>query len=134
VDFADVGSARTWLKANTTTELPSWLSADYKAAWLRHYSQPGAVASSLNIYRSLLRGTQVPDEAALTDENRTLRVPVLAIGASEDLVARAEQLRPQTEPWARVGYEERVIEAGHWIMLEKGEEFNDILIEFAGRT
>ncbi|KAI3329101.1 alpha/beta-hydrolase [Xylariaceae sp. AK1471] len=133
VDFADVGSARTWLNANITTELPSWLSADYKATWLRHYSQSDAVTSSLNIYRSLLRGIQAPDEAMLTDENRTLRVPVLAIGGSKDLVARAEQQRPQIEPWSSAGYEERVVEAGHWIMLEKGDELNEILIEFAGR-
>ncbi|KAI8633280.1 alpha/beta-hydrolase [Xylariaceae sp. FL1651] len=130
-DFADLGSARAWLNANTTTELPSWLSADYKANWLRLFSQQDAVVASLNYYQALLRGIQAEDEAILTNDDRTLRVPVLLVGASKDLVARAEQQGVRTKPWCSAGYEERVVDAGHWVMLEKGDDVNEILIDFA---
>ncbi|KAI8625132.1 alpha/beta-hydrolase [Xylariaceae sp. FL1651] len=131
-DFAQIAAARAWLAANKTTELPSWLSSDDKTAWLRSYSQPDTVAATLNYYKAFLRGVNAADEAPLTDKDRTLRVPVLAIGGVEDVVTRADVLRPGTEPWASAGYEERILQAGHWLMLEKPDEVNQILIDFAG--
>ncbi|KAF2635150.1 alpha/beta-hydrolase [Massarina eburnea CBS 473.64] len=132
VDFTDLGSARTWLNANTTTELPSWLSTDYKTKWLHQYSQPNALETSLNYYKALMRGIHAADESVLTDEDRTLRVPVLAVGAAKDLISDPEGQKIATEQWASAGFEQRVVDAGHWIAVEKGEELSRILIEFAG--
>lgn len=116
------------------TELPSWSSEEYKAAWLRHYSAPESMEASLNTYRSIMRGVQAKDEGAVTDADRTLEVPVLAVGGSQDLVARADQVRGATEPWSSKGYTEKTLDAGHWLMLEKSQEVSEILLEFAGKA
>lgn len=66
------------------------------------------------------------------DEDRNFRVPVLAIGSSRDTITSLEQQRASLEPWAKAGFEQRVVDAGHWATLERGEEVAEILIEFAG--
>ncbi|KAI3325045.1 alpha/beta-hydrolase [Xylariaceae sp. AK1471] len=133
-EFSQISAARSWLAANKTTELPAWLSPEDKATWLRQYSQPNTVVATLNYYKALLRGVDVADEAALMDEDRTLKVPVLGIAGTEDGVTLPDALRPITEPWSKAGYEERPVQAGHWMMLEKPDEFNQILIDFAHPT
>lgn len=94
-------------------------------------SQPDATAW-VNYYRSLMRGTQAADEDPLTDEDRTLKVPVLAICGGDDMVTRADQIGGGTTPFASKGYREMVLEgAGHWVMLERKEEVSKALMEFA---
>ena len=78
-----------------------------------------------------MRGINAPDEVLLTDTNRTLRVPVLVVAAAKDPLFSLESLRAATEAWASAGFEQRVVDAGHWIPLEKGEELSEILAEFA---
>ncbi|KAI0550750.1 alpha/beta-hydrolase [Xylaria curta] len=130
-DFAQISAARAWLAANKTTELPSWLSTEDKATFLRTYSQPDATVSSLNYYKALLRGVQVAGEASLTDEDRKLKVPVLGIAGADDGVTLPDVLIGGTEPWAVAGFEVRTVQAGHWVMLEKPDEISQILIDFA---
>lgn len=80
-----------------------------------------------------MRGVQAEDEAMLTDVDRTLKVPVLGVGCALDVIGRADQMRGGNEPWASKGYKEKVLQTGHWPMLEKSEELSSILIEFATR-
>ena len=85
----------------------------------------------MNYYRSLMRGTQAADEDPLTDEDRTLNVPVLGLCGADDMVTRADQIGGGCRPWASKGYTEKVLEgAGHWIMLEKRAEVSNALLEF----
>jgi pimeloyl-ACP methyl ester carboxylesterase len=37
----------------------------------------------------------------------------------------------QTEPWAKAGLTEKVVDAGHWLMFEKSDEVSQILKDFA---
>jgi pimeloyl-ACP methyl ester carboxylesterase len=131
VNFANLGSARTWLTTNTTTELPTWLSAKYKTGWLRQYSQPNALEAPLYHYQAVMRGVNAVDEAVLTDTNRTQRVSVLVVAAAKDQLFSPESLRATTEVWASAEFEQRIIDSGHWVSLEKGEELSEILAEFA---
>ncbi|KAJ8130959.1 hypothetical protein O1611_g2665 [Lasiodiplodia mahajangana] len=132
-DFANIGAARAWITANTTTEPPSWVTPEYKARWLRLYSQPNITVSSLNYYQAMLRGVHVADEAVLTDEDRKLRVPTLAVGSAKDQIATPDLQKAFIETWAVAGFQQLIVDSGHWVMQEKGDELNDILIEFIGR-
>ncbi|KAI0443021.1 Alpha/Beta hydrolase protein [Xylaria telfairii] len=132
-DFGNIGAARTWLAENRTTGMPSWVTPEYRARWLHLYRQPNITVSTLNYYQALLRGVHAAEEAALTDENRTLRVPVLAVGSAKDQIATADLQKASLEPWAMAGFEQEIVDSGHWIMQEKGDELNDILIKFIGR-
>lgn len=80
-----------------------------------------------------MRGVHAPDEAVLTDEDRALRVPVLAVGAARDQIVPPELQKESIEPWAKAGFEQRIVDSGHWIPLEKTEELNEILLEFVAK-
>ncbi|KAI0166517.1 alpha/beta-hydrolase [Xylariaceae sp. FL1272] len=130
-DFANIGAARTWLTSNRTTELPQWLSESDKAAWLQSFSDPRTIAGALNHYKARLRGVQAADEANVTDEEKTLKVPVLTVGGKNDLVSLADSVVANTEPWTTAGYVQKVVDAGHWVTLETADEIGDILLAFA---
>ncbi|KAF2967064.1 hypothetical protein GQX73_g6526 [Xylaria multiplex] len=132
-EFANIGAARAWIAANRTTELPSWVTPEYRDRWLRLYSQPNITVSTLNYYQALLRGVHAAEESVLTDEDRTLRVPVLGVGSAKDQVATPDLQKASLEQWAAAGFEQQIVDSGHWIMQEKGDELNDILTEFIGR-
>jgi len=80
-----------------------------------------------------MRGVQAGDEAGLTDVDRTLKVPVLGVGGALDVIGRADQMQSANEPWASKGYTEKVLQTGHWPMMEKSEELSSILVDFAAR-
>ena len=78
-----------------------------------------------------MRGTQAADEDGLTDEQRTLRVPVLDICGGDDMVTRADQIGTGTRPYASKGYTEMILQgAGHWVMLERRAEVSKVLVDF----
>jgi soluble epoxide hydrolase / lipid-phosphate phosphatase len=124
-----MGAARAWITADTQTEIPSWMDADYKDEWLTWMSQPNAIEAGLNCYRSQYGDVNVAEESKFTDEDWLLHVPVLAIGGSRDPVARVDFME-RTEDWARAGYESHILDGGHWLSMEFPEEVNELLIEF----
>ena len=129
--LAAINGTRSWLVNDKTLPLPSYLDQSDKARWLQINSQKDTIAASLNYYKSLMRGVQAPDEDPLTDEDRTLRVPVLGICGGGDMVTRADQIGGGCKPFASKGYTELVFEnAGHWVMLERREEFSKALLDF----
>ncbi|KAF4341964.1 epoxide hydrolase 2 [Fusarium beomiforme] len=82
-----------------------------KKTWMATYSKPNATGASMNYYKTLLRGVQAKDEEVLIDEDRMVKVPVLAIAGSRDLVTRAEQMGMITKAFAQAGYTDRVLNA-----------------------
>ncbi|KAL4727934.1 hypothetical protein ACLX1H_004633 [Fusarium chlamydosporum] len=84
----------------------------------------------MNYYKALLRGVNAWDEENLTDEDRILRVPVLTLGGTQDVIARPEMQGPITEPFAAAGYKHKTVEAGHWMMYEDREGLKNALLEF----
>ena len=130
VDEGSEGTRPNGARGNTTTPLPSYLTEEHKEAWVSRYSRPGAMAASLNYYKAILRGVQAADEAGLTDADRTLRVPVLAIGATQDFVATPDRVATTIEHYAAAGYRVEMVDAGHWMMLEQKENVSRILLEF----
>ncbi|KAM0231228.1 hypothetical protein ACHAPO_008606 [Fusarium lateritium] len=125
-----LGSARAWLNNNTTTPLPSYMTEEDRTAWIEAFSKPNATTGSMNYYKALLRGVNDEDEAILTDENRTLRVPVLTIGGAQDLITRPEHQRMTTESFSAAGYTDKILDAGHWMIYEDREGVKNALLEF----
>ncbi|KAM0544236.1 hypothetical protein ACHAPJ_011925 [Fusarium lateritium] len=129
-NLSGLGAARTWLTNNTITPLPAYLTDKEKETWMAAFSKPNAINASMNYCTALLRGVQAKDEEHLTDEDRKLKVPVLTIGGSQDLVTRADQMGMTTRPFAVAGYTENTVDAGHWMMYEDREGVNNALLEF----
>lgn len=130
-DFAPLGGARAWLNADTITEDPEFLNEAYKDDWLAWMRRPDAIEAGLNCYRSQLRGVNDFDEAGLTDEDWKLRVPVLAIGGSQDPIGRPDLMVQATEPWAVAGFESKILDGGHWLPKELPSQVSELLLEFA---
>ncbi|PNP39978.1 hypothetical protein TGAMA5MH_08244 [Trichoderma gamsii] len=129
--FCALGAVRAWITANTTTPDPEWLEPGFKPLWISLFSKRDAMQAALNYYQSFLRGYSAVDEARLTDENRKIKVPVMAIGGTKDPVTRFDQLKSETEPWTTKGYTQHAVEADHWVILEAGDVVMDHLKNFA---
>ncbi|KAF4465983.1 epoxide hydrolase 2 [Fusarium albosuccineum] len=111
-DFANIGAARAWLTANTTTPRAEFITDEIKETW------------------SLLRGTQADDEADVTDEGKMLHMAVLSIGGLKDLVARADQIHETFKPWTADSHTIRDVDTGHWMLFEDPEGVSAILLDF----
>ncbi|RGP78792.1 epoxide hydrolase 2 [Fusarium longipes] len=127
-----LGSARAWLENDTKTQLPAYMTEEDRAVWLAAFSKPNATTASMNYYKGLLRGINAEDEENLTDEDRTLRVPVLTMGGIQDTIAREDHQRMGTEPFAAAGYTHKTVNGGHWLIYEDREGIKDALLEFLG--
>lgn len=129
--LAAINGTREWLTSDKTCPLPPFLTERDKTRWLEINRRKGTIKGLLNYYRCLMRGIQAEDEDPLTDEQRTLKVPVLGICGGGDMVTRADQIGRGITPYASKGYKEVVLEgAGHWIMLERRAEVTNVLLEF----
>jgi soluble epoxide hydrolase / lipid-phosphate phosphatase len=132
-DLVPVGAARAWLNAGIITKDAPFMTEAYKAEWLAWMSSPNAIEAGLNCYRSQLRGINDADERNLTDADRTLHVPVLAVGGRYDPIARAEIQIETTRAWAAGGFESVTLDGGHWLSIEKADEVSQLLLEFGGK-
>ncbi|KAF4998685.1 hypothetical protein FGRMN_3011 [Fusarium graminum] len=130
--LAAINGTREWLTSGKACPLPTYLNEEDKSRWLEVNSRENTIKGLLNYYRSLMRGVQADDEDELTDQQRTLEIPVLGICGGEDMVTRADQIGRGIIPYASKGYTEVVLEgAGHWIMLERRAEVSRALLDFA---
>ncbi|KAF5667259.1 epoxide hydrolase [Fusarium heterosporum] len=130
--LAAINGTREWLTSGKTCPLPTYLNEEDKSRWLEVNIRKNTIKGLLNYYRSLMRGVQADDEESLTDQQRTLKIPVLGICGGEDMVTRADQIGRGIIPYASKGYTEVVLEgAGHWIMLERRAEVSKALLDFA---
>lgn len=129
--FCALGAVRAWVTANTTTPNPEWLEPGFKSLWISLFSKRDSMQTAINYYQSFLRGYSAVDEARLTDENRKIKVPVMAIGGTKDLVTRFDQLKSETEPWTTKGYTQYAVQSGHWVISEAGDAVMKHLKDFA---
>lgn len=84
-------------------------------------------------YRSLAENTMLEDERELVkrEGGSRIEVPVLYIGQTGDWVCRTDLMGDSRE---LVGdLEERVVEAGHWVLYEKPGEIAEIIKGWLGR-
>lgn len=130
-NFAQIGGLRKSLTSGTSIgPLACWDSQEHKDHWMRQFSRADAVESAVNIYRRIMRGANAADEAGLDPTKNTIEVPVLVIGGSEDKVTPPEMAVNGTTMFARAGLQAVVVEAGHWVQMEKADEVNSALLDF----
>ncbi|KAJ6115381.1 epoxide hydrolase, partial [Penicillium sp. IBT 16267x] len=127
VNFAPVGAAAAYVRAVKTDPFPSWYTPEEYALRKQIFAQ--GYRGPLNWYKATLRGVNVADEAEITDGD--CHLPTLLDVSEGDYVARADMGISSTQesvPDLRVKDFE---ECGHWIQLERPNEINEALEEFA---
>jgi pimeloyl-ACP methyl ester carboxylesterase len=101
--------------------------------YARDLARPGALTAGLNWYRANLRDPADADRDRDRSEAAApgpLRQPVLGVRSDGDPFLLEPQMAASrsvvVEPWRY----ERVEGAGHWLMLDRPEEVNRLLIDF----
>lgn len=86
-------------------------------------------------YHSLKNNTMVEDEKALVEkkDGSKIEVPLLYIAQTGDWVCRTDLMNDPKKAGLVQDVEEKVVEAGHWVLYEKPEEIASILKEWLVR-
>lgn len=78
-----------------------------------------------------MRDLHAADDALIPEENKFVNVPALVVVSDKDYVARAE-VAEQVSPARLRNFTIKKFEnCGHWVQLEKKDEFSRILVDFA---
>ncbi|KUJ06698.1 putative epoxide hydrolase 2 [Mollisia scopiformis] len=124
------GAAKAWITANTITALPQWLS-ESEVTTHNQILAKGGYVGPLNWYKATIRGLHAGEDALIPEDNKFVNVPALVILSDNDYVTRAE-VAMQLSPARLKNYTIKKLEGcGHWIQLEKRDEFSQMLVDFA---
>lgn len=84
-------------------------------------------------YVSLAKNTMIQDEMELCEkkDGTKIEVPMLYIGQTGDWVCRTDLMNDSKELVSDL--EEKVVEAGHWVLYEKPEEIARTISDWLGR-
>lgn len=115
-----------------------WFTEEDKAAYLKAWSQPGALTGGLNYYRANRVGPPAPGDTAesastgnfsVDPKALAVNVPTLVIWGEQDVALLTQNLDGLDEfvPELTV---RRVPDASHWIIHEKPDEVNRYIREF----
>jgi pimeloyl-ACP methyl ester carboxylesterase len=115
----------------------SFTDADV-AIYKEALSQPGALTSAINYYRSnvfrMMRGSKTettkPSKASETRNDRRIQVPTLFVFGEQDFVIIPRTVRGVADYIDAPYTELRIPDSGHWVQNEAVEEVNTALVEF----
>ncbi|KAF2972302.1 hypothetical protein GQX73_g1321 [Xylaria multiplex] len=124
-----IGAAAKYIKSGTVGKLPSWYGLDEYT--LRDRILSSGYQGPLNWYKAALRGVNDKDEADIADTDKRCDLPTLLVVSEEDYVTRADMQIPTTQQWVRNLTIKNLAGCGHWIQLERPDELNNMLVDFA---
>ena len=86
-------------------------------------------------YHSLKNNTMLEDEKELSKskENKMIEVPLLYIGQTGDWVCRTDLMGDAKSQGLVPDLEEKVVDAGHWVLYEKPEDIAEIIGDWLNR-
>ena len=132
--FQKVGVAESTLTADNWKLFREWIRGQGdQERYLRDLARPGALTAGLNWYRAAF-SPLAPDEAPLPQlpPAERIRSPVLGVWGDQDPFLLEPQMAQSAGavdgPWRY----ERIADAGHWMMLDKSDELNQLLLDFLG--
>ncbi|RDL35200.1 putative epoxide hydrolase 2 [Venustampulla echinocandica] len=125
-----IGAAKAWVTANTIKPLPAWLSESEAAVHNQIFSK-GGYTGPLNWYKAAIRGLNAEDDAEIPEERKFVNARTLVVVSDQDYVTRAEVAEQLSAVRLRDFSIKKVVGCGHWIPVEKKDEFSEILVQFA---
>lgn len=111
---------------------------DDKAAYIKAWSQPGALTGGLNYYRANRAGPPSPDGTlahgnfAIDPTRLTVSVPTLVIWGEKDTALLVQNLDglDQLVPGLTI---KRILDGSHWVVHEKPAEVNAYIRAFVSK-
>ncbi|KAL2061843.1 hypothetical protein VTL71DRAFT_7221 [Oculimacula yallundae] len=123
------GGFRKWLSEGKIAEKEAWLtSEDIKHDLKLFAPKNGGYGAAINWYKAQLQNINAADEKEIPEENHILQQPTLLINTTNFISATAD-FANQMKPYAPK-LEIEHLESGHWVMLERKDEVNQILENF----
>lgn len=127
--FQFEGVAEAWLRHDNWKLLHEWTRGNGDMEqYLADLSRPGALTAALNWYRANLKPK--PPEQSGSPGFPNVACPVLGVWSDGDDYLTEASLRNSVEkvtgPWRY----EKITGASHWMMLDKPDELNRLLLEF----
>lgn len=97
----------------------------------------GGFGGPVQYYHSLASNTMIEEELelckAVDKSDRKITVPLLYIGQTGDWVCRTDQMGPAREQGLVDDLEEKVVDAGHWVLYEKPDEIATLIADWLQR-
>jgi pimeloyl-ACP methyl ester carboxylesterase len=128
--FQFEGIAEEWLRHDDWKLFREWTRGDGDTErYLQDLSRPGALTAALNWYRANVKPESPTQQHP---DFPTIKCPVMGIWSDGDHYLTEGHLRNSHEKVNGTWRYERIKGASHWMMLDKPEELNRLLIEFLG--
>jgi len=129
--------ARTGKYKDFTVDLkPYAKNPDLKKRYIDRMTRDGFDAP-VNYYHTLAGNTMLEDEQELAnkpnDIGKKIDVPLLYIGQTGDWVCRTDLMIDAKEQGLVSDVEEKVVDAGHWVLYEKPDEIASLIIDWLQR-
>ncbi|CZT00651.1 related to epoxide hydrolase [Rhynchosporium graminicola] len=130
------GGFRTWLSEGKVAEKEAWLSFKDIEHDLKLFApENGGYSAAINWYKAQLQNINAADEkgtfSKIPEVHHILQQPTLLINTTNFISATAD-FANQMKPYA-LKLEIEQIESGHWVMLERKDEVNQILGNFVDK-
>jgi pimeloyl-ACP methyl ester carboxylesterase len=125
--FRQTGTAETQLTRNNWQLFREWTrNAKDTDRYVDRLSRPGALTAGLNWYRAA--GQMAPATPA-----PPITIPVLGIWSEGDAYLTEIRMKTSGERMNGPFRYEKIADASHWLMLDKPEELNRLLLGFLER-
>lgn len=95
---------------------------ELKDRFMDQFTRPGEFTSALQSYRAVVWNIQHMSDATIPKEDLTIKVPMLFICCTEDVVCTPESMDAAKQQGLVPRLKEVTIESGHWSPMEKPDE------------
>jgi soluble epoxide hydrolase/lipid-phosphate phosphatase len=129
--------ARTGKYKDYTVDLkPYAKNPELKKRYMERMTRDGFDAP-VYYYHALKENTMLEDERLLaqvpSDAGIKIDVPMLYIGQTGDWVCRTDLMSDAKERGLVSDLEEKVVDAGHWVLYEKPDDIAELIIDWLSR-
>jgi len=128
--FQNEGVAEEWLSRDDWQGLRAWTreKGDFDD-YIERLGQPGELTAGLNWYRANFK----PVSLNTTSNPPRIKVPAMGISAENDAYLLPQHVKG-SEVMIDASWEYHLVEdSSHWLMLDKPEIVNELLIDFLNR-
>lgn len=120
--FCTKGAMKAYLEGNDRVPLKKYAQgSEWKDAFLKQFTQDGFDGPT-RMYKAAIQNYHFESDEQIPKERLVITVPVLFIGCTGDTVCRMDYIEGPKKAGLLPDLEEVVIEAEHWVPMQKPDE------------
>ncbi|KAF9487640.1 alpha/beta-hydrolase [Pleurotus eryngii] len=122
--FTPSGALRAWVESGQTTDIVSWLSEEEQKVQ-REVLIKGGFTGPVSWYKVWTSGLTAEEDKGVPIRSPAISKPAFFGASTHDIMSPKPQIKLTKKACADLTVHE--FEAGHWVMMEKKDEFNEVL-------